>query len=98
MKWQVMEIPVEYDDDMERRRTHPLLMPTIAPMLLSWDDMEVLKKVKLIVPAKAVVRFKKGTKQDSTKSILSKRKLVPIHMGCVGLYETQPHIWTPVVG
>ena len=59
MRAQVMGIAVEYDDNTERRRTHPLLMPKVEPMSLSWDDNEVLKKVKVIVPG---VSFKKGTK------------------------------------
>ena len=59
MRAHVMRIAVEYDDDAERRRTHPLLMPKVEPMSLSWDDNEVLKKVKVIVPG---VSFKKGTK------------------------------------
>ena len=59
MRAQVMGIAVEYDDNMERRRTHPPLMPKVEPTSLSWDDTEVLKKVEIIVPG---VSFKKGTK------------------------------------
>ena len=63
MRAQVMEVAVEYDDDRERQRTHPLLMPKVEPMSLSLDDTEVLKKVKTIMPG---VRFKKGTKKGPT--------------------------------
>ena len=45
MGGQVMRILVEYDDDVEQQRTHPLLRPKIEPMSLSRDDTEVLKKV-----------------------------------------------------
>ena len=72
-----MGIPVEYDDNVERQRAHPLLMLKIEPMSLSRDDTKVLKKVEVIVPARVGVRFKKGTKQGSTKLVLTKQKLVP---------------------
>ena len=48
-----MGILVEHDDDVGQQRTPPLLLPTIEPMSLSWDDTDVLKKVKVIVPTKA---------------------------------------------
>ena len=72
-----MEIPVEYDDDVEQQITHSLHLPKIEPMSLSWDDTEVLKKVKGIIPTKIGVSFKKGMKQGSTVLILAKRKLLP---------------------
>ena len=58
MRAQVMGITVEYNDDTECQQTHPLLMPKVEPMSLSWDDTEVLKKVKITAPG---VSFKKGT-------------------------------------
>ena len=51
-----MGIDVEYDDDKERRRTHPFLMLKMELIPLQWDDTEVLKKVEIIVPG---VNFKK---------------------------------------
>ena len=50
MRGQVMRIPVEYDDDVERQTTHLLLVSKTEAMFLSWDDTEILKKVKVIVP------------------------------------------------
>ena len=90
MRGQVVGIPVEHDDDVECRRTHPLLMPKMEPLSLSWDDTEILKKVKVIVPAKDGVRFKKGTKQGSTKSILAKQKLVPKRRSVLGCDKHSP--------
>ena len=62
MRAQVMGIDVEYDDDIERRRRHYLLvlMPKMELVSLSWDDTKVLKKVEILVPG---VSFKKGTKR-----------------------------------
>ena len=76
MRGQVVGIPVEYDDNVERWRTHPLLMPKIELMSLSWDDTEVLKKVEVMVPARDGVQFKRRIKQGSTKYISAKQKLV----------------------
>ena len=50
MRAQVMGIDVEYDDDAERCRTHPLLLPKMEQVSLTWDDTKVLKKVKVRVP------------------------------------------------
>ena len=50
MRAQVMGIAVEYDDSVERQRTHPLLVSKVEPMPLSCDVTEVLKKVKMIFP------------------------------------------------
>ena len=50
LRGQVVGSPVEYDDKVERWRTHHLLMSKIEPMSLSWDDTEVLKKVEVIMP------------------------------------------------
>ena len=63
-----MGIAVEYDDDddTERRRIHPLLIPKVEPTSLSWDDTEVLKKDTIIIPG---ISFKKGTTQGSARSI-----------------------------
>ena len=69
-----MVTEVAYDDDTECQRTYPLLMPKVEPMSLLWDDTEVLKKVKIIVPG---VSLKKGTKQSSAISILAEQKLEP---------------------
>ena len=74
MRAQVMGIAVEYDDDTGSCRTHPLLMPNVEPVSLSWDDAEVLTKVEILVPG---VSSKKGMKRGPAGSILAKQKLVP---------------------
>ena len=74
MRVQVMGIDVEYGDNAARLRTHPFLMPKLEPVSLTWDDTEVLKKVKILVPG---VSFKKRTKRGPSGSIPAKQKLVP---------------------
>ena len=64
-----MGIDIEYDDDVERCRTRPLLMPKLEPVSLMWDDTEALKKVKILVPG---VSFKKGIKRGPSGSIPAK--------------------------
>ena len=87
MRAQVMGIAVEYDDDMERRRTHPLLLPKMEPVSLSWDDAEVLKKVEILVPRTS---SKKGTKRGQTVSIPAKRKLAPKRRSVLGCDKHSP--------
>ena len=47
-----MGIPEDYDDDVERRRTHPLLMPKMESDKISLADGEVLEKVAIVTPVK----------------------------------------------
>ena len=87
MRVQVMGIDVEYDDDAERHRTHPLLLPKVEPVSLTWDDTEVLKKVEILAPR---VSFKKGTKRGPSESIQAKRKLVPKRRSVLGCDRYSP--------
>ena len=48
-----MGVSVEYDNDVERRRTHPLLMPKIESERILASDGEILEKVAIIVPTKS---------------------------------------------
>ena len=82
-----MGTAVEYDDNAERHRTHPLLMPKVEPVSLSWDDTEVLKKVEILVPG---VSFKKGTKRGTNRSIPAKQKLVPKRRSVLGCDKHSP--------
>ena len=48
---EVMGVSVDYDDDNERRRTHPLLMPKVESEQISVVDGEVLEKAAIVVTA-----------------------------------------------
>ena len=52
MRGHVMGIPEDYNDDIERSRTHPLLLPKIESEKLLATDGEVLEKSAIVVPAK----------------------------------------------
>ena len=52
MRGKVMGVPEEYDDDVERRRTHPLLMPKVESERISAADGEILEKAAIVAPAK----------------------------------------------
>ena len=41
----MMGVPVNYDDDVERRRTHPKLLPKIEDGVVSDQDREILENV-----------------------------------------------------
>ena len=53
---EMMGVPVEYDDDVERRRTHPLLLPLIETERVSFPDGNILKKIAVVVPVKKVAK------------------------------------------
>ena len=66
-----MGVSVDYDDNIERRCTHPLLMPKIESERIAVADGEILEKVTIVVPAKVPAKIpKKGkTAGVSKKSI-----------------------------
>ena len=51
-----MGVPIEYDDDVERRRTHPLLLPIIETERASLSDGDILEKIAVVVPVKKVAK------------------------------------------
>ena len=52
----MMGVPFEYDDDVERRRTHPLLLPLIETESVSFPDGDILEKISMVVPVKKVAK------------------------------------------
>ena len=49
-------MPVEYNDDVECRRTHPLLLPKIETERLSLPDGDILEKIAVVVPVKNLAK------------------------------------------
>ena len=52
----VMGISDDYDDDVERRRTHPLLLSNMESERLSETDGEVLEKAAIVTPEKRTTK------------------------------------------
>ena len=50
MRGHIMGISEDYDDDVERRRTHPLLLLRIESERLSVIDGEVLEMDAIVIP------------------------------------------------
>ena len=46
----MMGVPVDYDDEVERKRTHPLLLPKIEPERMTVSDEEMLKLIEVLAP------------------------------------------------
>ena len=71
-----MGVPVEYDDDVERRRTHPLLLPIIETETVYLPDGDILEKIAVVVP---VIKVAKPRPVDREISIQgSKRKSISL--------------------
>ena len=49
-------MPVQYDDDMECRRNHPLILPIIETERVSLPDGDILEKIAVLVPVKKVAK------------------------------------------
>ena len=67
MRAEVMGISVDYDDDDERRRTHPLLLPKIESERISVTDGEILEKVKIVTPVRMTTKRPKKAKTGCVK-------------------------------
>ena len=57
MRGEVMGVSVEYNDDVERRRTHTLLMPKIESEQISAADGEILEKAAIVAPTKSPAKI-----------------------------------------
>ena len=55
---QMMGVPIEYDDDVERRRTHPLHLPEVESERISQADSNMLEKVQVVATTKNVPSYK----------------------------------------
>ena len=76
----MMGVPVDYDDDVERKRTHPMLLPKIEPKRMTASDKEMLKSIEVLVPTPTkenqLPRIPKGIlRGKDSKSALSRSKL-----------------------
>ena len=85
MRAEVMGVSVDYDDDDERRRTHPLLMPKIESERISVTDGEILEKVAVVIPVKTPVKcpekgktggVEKGSIPPSVKPVAKQRSVL----------------------
>ena len=55
---QMMSVPIEYDDEVEKRGTHPLLFPNVEAEGVSQVDSDMLEEVQVIAPAKKLPSYK----------------------------------------
>ena len=69
MRTEVMGVSIDYDDDNERRCTHPLLMPKVESERISVADGEVLENAAIVVPFKA---HAKNPKKGKTGGVARK--------------------------
>ena len=64
-----MGVSVDYDDDGERRRTHPILMPKVESEQIFVTDREVLKNAAIVVPTWALAKNPKKVRLKGAKSL-----------------------------
>ena len=57
---EVMGVPMDFDDDVERRNTHPLLLPPQEADRISTTDGEILEKIGVFKSAVAEKLAKSG--------------------------------------
>ena len=71
----MMGMPVEYGDDVERRRTHPLLLTLIDTEIVSLPDGDILEKIVVVVPVNKVSKLGPITGRDTYRVISISRFL-----------------------
>ena len=71
---EMVGVRFEYDDDVERRRTHPLLLPIIETESVSLPDGDILEKIDVMVPVKKVA--KPGAHERKRSIQVSKHKSI----------------------
>ena len=62
----MMGVPINYDDDVERRRTHLILLPKVETKIMTISDEEMLKEIDVLAPTPK----KKRSSPQVTKGIL----------------------------
>ena len=65
----MMGVPIDYDDDVERRRTHPMLLPKVETERMTISDEEMLKEIEVLAPTPK----KKKLSLQVTKGILRRK-------------------------
>ena len=83
-------IPVEYDDDIERRQTHPLLLPKLEQVCISHTGSKTLESItvattlceqsgfKLIVPENVKVFLGMPSSKKLPQRVLISSRALPI--------------------
>ena len=81
---QMMGVPIEYDDDVERRRTHPLLLTKGKAEGVSQRDSDMIEKIQVVAPTKKMPSYKsilekgiiqgRGGKSNSPRSKASEKR------------------------
>ena len=51
-------VPIEYDYDVERRRTHPLILPEDKAEGVSQGDSHLLEKIQVVAPTQNMPSYK----------------------------------------
>ena len=63
----LMGVPVEYDDDVEKRNTHPVFLPKIENEWLAIPEAELLKEINVLAPTKRRHKAKRISKHIITR-------------------------------
>ena len=60
----MMGVPINYDDDVERRRTHVLLLPKVEPVRMTVSDGQILKDIGVLAPAPRKIKINRELRRE----------------------------------
>ena len=90
LRSEIMGVSAEYDDDVERRQTHPLLLPKLEQVRISRSDSETLEYInvgttkreqvvaKPVVPKNVKVFLGKLTPTKLPKNVSISSRALPV--------------------
>ena len=79
---EMMGVLVEYDDDVEQRSTHPMMLPKVKIERLTIPEKELLKEITVLAPARQIATTKQVTNRGVTRG--SDSKSISPRSGCNG--------------
>ena len=82
----MMGVPVEYDDDVKRRNTHPMLLPKTKNERLAIPEPELFKEIIMLIPTKWRPTTKKVPQQGMSRG--SDSKLISPRTGATAKYRS----------
>ena len=90
---QMIGVPIEYDDDVERRRTRPLLLPKVKAEGVSQGGCDLIEKIQVVAPTKNMPIYKsileKGKNKAKVESLFHRD---PRHRRNEGVFWGNPNM------
>ena len=86
----IMGVTFEYNSGVERRHTHPLILPLIETDIVSFPDGDILEKMAVVVPVNKLAKPGSGDRKRTIQGAVGEMK------ECVGRAQVWTGFQTPL--